>query len=241
MKYILSCATDKGPKNENQDNLAIWQEGLLVRKRMGVVGVADESMPFCLAVADGVTATKQASLASKLAIDCLTRLELNADPLEIITLGMNKANQVVSELDQQGACTLDFVIVKDDQCFYGNIGDSPIYLIRHQQIKQLAQMHTAAMMKMKLGMDDDISEHDEHVLTNYVGNEYVKGEAQMYTSSLKLESGDYLLICSDGVSGALGEDGILALVQEEHDAITLIKEAKKQAKDNISAIVLQVE
>lgn len=240
MKYIISCATDKGQKNENQDDLAIWQEGLLLRKRAGIVGVDEEQSLFCMAVADGVTATKQASIASKLALDRLMHLELTESPEEIITSGMNEANQKVSELDGQGACTLDFVVVKEERCFYGNIGDSPIYLIRQQAIKQLAQMHTAAMMKRKLGIDD-ISEHDEHVLTNYVGNEYVKGEAQMYASSLNLESGDYIVICSDGVSEALGEEGILALIQKDCDAISLIKEAKKQAKDNISAIVLQVK
>ena len=77
-------------------------------------------------------------------------------------------------------------------------------------------------------------------MTNNLGGDKPGLHVEMH--KLDLESGDVVLLCSDGLTEMVKDDRIAAILQEEHDprraCERLVAEANEQGgKDNITVIV----
>lgn len=94
----------------------------------------------------------------------------------------------------------------------GHVGDSRAYLLRGDSFKQLTTDHTLAQALIDAGVasrDDPASRSMRHVLTAAVGSlgEQIDPQVQR----MKLQTGDQLLLCTDGLTEAV-EDEIIAQV-----------------------------
>ena len=101
-----------------------------------------------------------------------------------------------------------------------------------------AEMVRRGMLKPR----EAASSRLRHVITNVLGGADPGVKVEMH--SLRLDPGDSLLLCSDGLCGMIDDDTIATILEEEADpadaCARLIAAANEQGgKDNITAIVVR--
>ncbi|MEM6458597.1 MAG: protein phosphatase 2C domain-containing protein [Planctomycetota bacterium] len=174
-------------------------------------------------------------------LDEATLLALLSDAAVAMNRHMYRHSQAVPALVGMG-CTLVAALVDARRVFYLHAGDSRLYLLRDDQLRQLTQDHTHTQQKLAAEPDtgDLIDAGERRLLTQYIG----KPEALEPTvASLPLRPGDRLLLCSDGVTDPVGDDAIHAILSdhaEPADATAALIAAANDAggPDNITAAVV---
>ncbi|MGZ8884837.1 MAG: PP2C family protein-serine/threonine phosphatase, partial [Halobacteriota archaeon] len=148
--------------------------------------------------------------------------------------------------------TLVAAVVYKDELFWRTAGDSRIYLYRGDQLSQLNIDHTYALELAqnqnanKMSLEDIANHPNDNALVSYLG----VGESIDFDQNkgpVKLQPGDVLLVCSDGVHNALNDAEIIEALQPS-DAMkaaqglqykTLDKQLINQ--DNLTAIILRLQ
>jgi len=186
---LFYCQTDLGLKREeNQDSVFI-------------------STRLCLAiVADGMGGAASGKKASEQAIVSIL-LELHAT-FSISQATLKDAIRVANSGIYDMACrnpddfgmgtTVVVCLIRDGIAYYANVGDSPLYLIRGEEIRQLTENHSLAP-------------EEPEVLTRALG---IEPDVEVDTGELTLENGDVLLLCSDGLTSQLTDSEILMVIEE---------------------------
>ena len=127
--------------------------------------------------------------------------------------------------------------------FLIHVGDSRAYLFRRGQLQQLTRDHTVAQALADAGhiKQDDVRRHPKrNTLTNYLGGH--RGKIKADVRWLRLEDGDRVLLCSDGLSDMV-EDAEIARSLAAHPdsdtaALDLIRLALENGgKDNVTVVV----
>jgi sulfur transfer complex TusBCD TusB component (DsrH family) len=128
-------------------------------------------------------------------------------------------------------CTLSVAAIEGDRLYGLSVGDSPVYLFRRGSLTRLTEPHSLAEGGM------------EHVLTRAVG---LEDKIDPHTFETALERGDQILLCTDGVSAALSEQHLAALLAREVSARSIVAAAndavvsRREFPDDASAVVLQI-
>lgn len=140
--------------------------------------------------------------------------------------------------------TLTFVLLDDPIALIGHVGDSRAYLIRDGAITQLTRDHSWVADRLRQGLlsPEEAKRHGwRNVLTNALGP---NPTVTLELSHLHVAPGDRLLVCSDGLSGVLGDAALLeaaTLSPAEAAVEALIGRAKARGSpDNITAALLVV-
>ena len=240
MRITAYYATDVGRHREiNEDNMFSGSTVHAVADGMGghVAGeVASERALQPVAELDGrdYDDAKSATEALRDAIVAANRnvlSEAHADP--------NLAGM---------GTTLTAVMVRDDSLHLAHVGDSRAYLLRNgEDINQLTTDHTLVEQLVQDGRlsRDEIARHPQRsVVTRAIGVEH-NVEVDTFPP-LVLQPGDQILLCSDGLTGPVGDDEIAALLTSESDgeaAVRRLIDAANDAggPDNITVVLLRVE
>jgi protein phosphatase len=135
----------------------------------------------------------------------------------------------------------------DDELYVVHVGDSRCYLMRGGELRQVTSDHTMAQEMVRLGYIQAAAALDNqwrHVITNVVGGS--EPGVQVEAHHLRLESGDCLLLCSDGLTEMLSDDAITAVLETEPDpkraCECLVAQANERGgRDNITVIVGRYE
>ena len=124
--------------------------------------------------------------------------------------------------------TLTLVVIEGDRLYGANVGDSRIYLLRKEQFTQLSDDHA---------MDE---EGMENVLTSAMGLEET---VSPYYFENNLQSGDQILLCSDGLYNELSQEQMADGMKM--GASFLVKKASKLHDDDLpddtTAVVLEIK
>ena len=141
--------------------------------------------------------------------------------------------------------TLVAALVNDRTLTVGSAGDSRCYMVRGGKLTQLTRDDSWVSAAWAEGIlsHDEIDRHPlRNVITKAVG---AKDNIEIETSEHKLEAGDVVLLCSDGLHGMLTDEQILALLEPlpgslEKTADVLIDAANEAGgKDNVSVVLLR--
>jgi len=120
--------------------------------------------------------------------------------------------------------TLSMVVIQGNRLYGANVGDSPIFLLRENELKKLSFDH--------------ILEKDSHILTQALG---LAPSVEPYFFENFIYPKDKILLASDGLTALLSEDEIKEKLLDAH---SLVKYASKKANDNLpddtSAVVIEV-
>ena len=229
--------------------------------------VIDEECSF-FAVCDGLGGQNAGEVASGLAAEVLAafmqrshrdkditwpygfaaRLTFDGNRLlTAIGLANKKVFRVAdSQPDYSGmGTTVVAAIVRGATLTVGWVGDSRLYLIRRGTIQPLSADHTWVNMAVREGTIslEEAEKHPwKHVLLKAVGG---RDSVEPDLVEAHLESGDLVLLCSDGLHGMLGlDEEILRQVTPagtlEEGARRLITAANEAGgKDNITVILLR--
>jgi len=143
--------------------------------------------------------------------------------------------------------TIVGVLVCDGRVAIGHVGDSRVYLWRNGALEQLTQDDSwaASILAQDPRMTPaDIARHPmRNVLTNVLG---AREQVDVHLVERDLESGDVLLLCSDGLHGVLGADALGALLAAHSDVDEAARELVEEAldagsHDNVTALVIRYE
>lgn len=219
----------------------------------------EERQSYLLCLADGMGGENGGEIAGQLAIDNLAaylvpQLVLNVSARQdraCLLAAFNAANTAVYkaachqvDLKNMGSTLIVALINKDGQTQIANIGDSRAYHWHEQELVKISNDHNYASQLLKAGEISQAAYQihpGRHMLTKAIGcAAYITPD--IFT--LQLESGDKLLLCSDGIHGYLSEAQIkLALNQgktAEASTRLLMQTANLQSKDNATVICLAV-
>jgi PPM family protein phosphatase len=238
-----------------------------VRKANEDAFLADETLSL-YAVADGMGGYEGSEIASRLVIDTLksfirasrhdagitwpfgfnTNLTFEANQLKS---AVQLANQEVRyraqrdpALDGMGS-TLIAVMLAGTHAVFANVGDSRLYLWRRGTITQLSEDDSWAAAMLRAGADREVVGRHEmrHVLTRAIGPSL---DFDLTVQTLDVQADDVLLLCSDGLYGPIGSDGIARVLAASGDDLDAAADALVGAAneaggpDNISAVLVRV-
>ena len=141
--------------------------------------------------------------------------------------------------------TLSMVLAKDNSIFIGHVGDSRIYLIRENEITRLTEDHSLVAELVKAGSikpEEAYNHPQKNVITRALGTEYT---IEPDVSQREIQSGDFILICTDGLSNVVYEEDMIYVVVNTSDlndaCDLLINKAKESGGfDNITAVAIQI-
>jgi serine/threonine protein phosphatase PrpC len=207
-------------------------------------------------VADGMGGHQGGQVASALATEVVREGFLGTDfcvPREILIHSFQRAHQAIldaarntEELEGMGT-TCCAAILKNGQLTLGSIGDSRLYLLRYGQARLLTEDHTLVNGLLKQGIltTEEARTHERrNVLTAALGAESSTIAGDFAEDPLPMQSGDTLLMCSDGLHGLVTEEEMesLAWQQPLTDACRrLISLAKERGgPDNITVQLLRI-
>jgi protein phosphatase len=142
--------------------------------------------------------------------------------------------------------TVVAALVEDDLLTFSGVGDSRIYLYADGKLQQITQDDSwvATVLAREPGMEDaaTLATHPmRHVLTNVLG---AREQMEMDVAERTIAPGERLLLCSDGLHGAL-DDATLQRVLRESATVTdaaeeLVRLAlDRDGSDNITALVVE--
>ncbi len=133
-----------------------------------------------------------------------------------------------------------------NKMFIGHVGDSRAYRVRDGQIAQMTRDHSLVndyLLAMPDLTDEQRGELPKNVITRALG---MQDNVTVDLQSDDVQAGDIYVLCSDGLSGMMRDEEILAVVLEEEDlevaCSTLIRMANEHGgEDNITAVVVRIE
>lgn len=209
-------------------------------------------------VCDGMGGAAAGQLASQVATDALE--DCFAAALPKLAQGQEhafllkcvaKANRAVydealkaPENKGMGTTTV-CVLVRDGVAHIVHVGDSRAYLCRQGQLIQLTKDHSMVQQLVESGQltSQEAAHHPQkNLITKALGVEpQVEGD---YTC-VPVRDGDLLLLCTDGLSGAVPDEQLLQILEHTPFFITprkLIERALQAGgQDNVTALLVGVE
>ena len=252
--------------NEDQffvTKVARSMETMLSSLPSGDVPERAEEVNYVMVVCDGMGGHAAGEVASRLAISALVSLALDVPDWilkkvdeegapEIERRARRVVEQVSSVLVERGredaalrgmGSTLTAVRSFGHDLLIVHVGDSRAYLFRAGHLLRLTKDHTYAQMLVdsgRLQASEVASSGVRHILTNALGGstEHVDVDVDF----LRLEDGDRLLLCSDGLTDLVDDDTItktLIETQTSDDACKALMQLALDGggRDNITVIV----
>ena len=203
-------------------------------------------------VADGMGGHNAGEVASALAAKTLHEfIEQAHDASEsIVAEALVLANDEVLSAAAGNATyegmgtTVVAACIKDGSLVFGNVGDSRIYLMRDGSLEQLTDDDSWVSRVLPadaIGTEEASRHPMRHVLTKVVG---LREDMEPSVGSSSFQSGDMLLLCSDGLHGVVNDDAIATLLARsgsvEEIAGELVEKALDSGStDNITAVVVR--
>jgi protein phosphatase len=212
-------------------------------------------------VADGMGGQQAGERASQLAVELIPRefkrrlpgAVDEKDLIRVVREGVAAANaEIVAQSNVHPdfanmGSTVCLVLFSAGRAFVTGIGDSRVYLLRSNEIKQLTKDHSLANALEEAGSisADEVETHRyKHILYLYLGTKDV-GEGPEEVKVVEYLPGDQFLLATDGLTGVVRDDVIADLLRNASDpqrgAQALVNRAlENQSKDNITCVVVQV-
>ena len=218
----------------------------------------DRNSLLCV-VCDGMGGAKSGNVASSLASDVFVQevkrswtASMDAEKVDQMLRGAVKlANFTVYDQSRQFAefsgmgTTLVAVLIHGKHATVVNVGDSRAYLVGRDGIRQLTTDHSLVQMMVQRGeLTPELARTypGKNFITRAIGTEAIV-ECDVFR--LNVERGDYLLLCSDGLSNMMDDQEILFEVahgiNKQHCCQRLLDIAKNRgAPDNVTSLLVLV-
>jgi protein phosphatase len=253
MRAIASGLTDVGlQRDHNEDSYAVLSEYDL------------------FIVADGMGGHRAGDIASRLATDSIAEFfrstsqedatwpfhfdtSLSEDENRLVT-GIRVANRRIFErsIRSRDCAGMGTTVVgalysrKKNRIFVGHVGDSRAYRVRNFAIQQLTRDHSLIndyLSAMPELTDEQRAELPKNVITRALG---MQDSVSVDLMSDEPQLGDVYLLCSDGLSGMLADEQILAIVLSTLDTdeickLLVAKANENGGEDNITVLVVRFE
>ena len=218
---------------------------------------------FC--VADGVGGLEAGDVASKMLLAVINKKYNNSGSLfwsklqtfffpherrVLLDKAIQRANAKIYVQKEDGgnnmATTLAGVHLSGKKAYVVHVGDCRVYVFRNDTLSQLTRDHSLVAELYLKGAISYAQVHDHpyrHVVTRAVGAKpYVTPSARL----VDVGRGDTVLICSDGLTNMVSDQGLMEQLREYRDDVeglgkVLVDQANQAGgRDNITLIALHL-
>ena len=206
-----------GDRSDNQD-------------RAAVVVAEDAAL---MLVFDGMGGHSDGARAAETGLKVVQELFVNTklpvfDPQGFLYMALSRAHDEVVRLGRDVAvdfrprATCAICLVQEGGAFWAHIGDSRIYQLRKGEVLSRSRDHSHVEVLIQEGA---ITEEEalDHPMRNFVEC-CIGGDAPVPDMSItgmqKLQSGDVLLACSDGLWSGLSDHDVAQLGQTQNQNLT---------------------
>jgi protein phosphatase len=206
-----------------------------------------------LVVADGMGGHRGGATASRLAGETVKAQYLGSETYDIsqaLREALARANaRIFSEAqanpDLRGmGTTTSALVVKNNQAWFAHVGDSRIYVVRGDDIRQITEDHSlvASMVREGLLTAKEAETHPRrNVLQRSMG---VSEDVEIDVSGpFDVLKDDVFILCSDGLHGLVKEPELkeIAALPIDQAATEYVKRAlARGAPDNVTVIVAKI-
>lgn len=143
---------------------------------------------------------------------------------ERVVGALREANRRVFETSRANpgtrgmGCTAEVVLIDGGQAVIGHVGDSRVYRMRRGKLIQLTKDHTLVSRLIEQGLLTE-KEAETHPRRSEL-SQAVGGRPEVYPDVLVLtvEPGDWLLVCSDGLSNQVPLEAMQTALRESKTA-----------------------
>lgn len=246
--YLQVCLiSDVGHKRENNEDsclLCAPDDPKLARHR-GVL----------IAVADGMGGASAGELASRLTLRQTTNaLYLGPNGLsspEALREAVERANLLVFEASEEDprlsgmGTTISALLLVGAWAYIAQVGDSRVYVSRKgTPLRQITEDHSLVAEQMRCGLitaEEARTHAMKNLITRAVG---IKENVKVDMFAMRLQPGDTVLICSDGLSNMVSDEHIERIIGQGDLSLAaqmLVSVALEAGgTDNITAALMRV-
>jgi serine/threonine protein phosphatase PrpC len=171
-------------------------------------------------VADGMGGLQNGKSISEITVDAFSSLFSDSsfdDPVEFLTdcvrRAENEADNYIQSQSAKGGSTVIAVLINNGGLYFASVGDSSLFMIRNGKVTLLNHYQNFAsvldsQVRQGLISREDADRHPMRSrITSFIG----MGDTPEIDTSKKpviLKRDDVLMLCSDGVTNALGDNAI---------------------------------
>ena len=223
---------------------------------------ANKKSKVMAVVCDGMGGMADGGRASRTAIEMMqqgfSRIERMPDVNipEFFRSGIVAIDRKVAALPKENGrgsgTTMVAVIAEDDELYWASVGDSRIYILRGNEIKQVTRDHNYLLRLQEMvasgqmTLEQAQAQKQKEALISFLGIGNVS-LMDINEQPFQLQIGDIVLLCSDGIPKTLSDDRIKAIIKSgtssmEEKARTLVMAAVREnthSQDNTSVAILQ--
>ena len=214
----IASLSDVGcQRKNNEDSFGYWEpESDAAFSRCGRLAV----------IADGMGGAEGGQYASRIAVDTVVEVYgdsgFEQDPHQRLVRAFSEANANVQYKALQNpvlygmGTTLTAFALVGTHLYYAHVGDSRLLLLRHDSLRQITHDHSlvARLVEQGLVRPEEAENHPQkHVLIAAIGvTESVAPDSSC--EPIAIQSGDVLLLCTDGLWGQVSNQEIASILAE---------------------------
>ncbi len=241
---IISALTDIG--NHRESNQDMYDCGIF------------ETGDSWVVVCDGMGGVSGGQIASELCVEKVSsaikrgyRANLSVKAAQNLLLSAIAAsNSIVHDKAQQepqyhgmGTTIVAAIIIKNIVVI-AHVGDSRAYILSGKTVKQITKDHSLVQLMIdngKITADEAKTHPDKNIITRAVG---VVNFVDVEFDVCDINSGEKLLVCTDGLSGSVSDEEMINIINEYSDssAEKLVEKALENgSRDNITVVVMSAQ
>ncbi|MBF0606648.1 MAG: protein phosphatase 2C domain-containing protein [Candidatus Magnetobacterium sp. LHC-1] len=249
LRIEYGIKTHMGGRSENQDN---WN-----------AVIDEQNGRYCFVVADGLGGHKGGQIASQIAVNTVTDCfaSINADNVSAeLTNAMQAAHNAIRQRsntddrlrNMQSTCVV--AVILGERMFWAYVGDSRIYVYRQGLPLYQSKDHSVVQLLLDMGEITAEAAKDHPDRNRVLKTLGMPDELRpaIHADGLTLQSGDYILLCTDGLWQYLTDSDMYNLhLRYANTSVQKITEAMvrdvaktaqrtKENYDNITAQLIMV-
>jgi protein phosphatase len=246
MKISITAASMTGCVRKNNEDMILVDKKFIRNDIHCTMVDIDRMDRYIVAVADGMGGHSCGEVASQVVLQNLSfffnDLPTNLKPgdfNEAICEWLNSINNIIASKGREESrfrgmgTTLVALLNYNHQFYWMNCGDSRLYRLHDQQLKQLTTDHS---LNNLVGIDEHSS-----ILTNCIGGGCKTSYIDMMLCTADVQPGDVFLLCSDGLTDMVKPDRLQQLMNEGADATRLCNAAiDAGGYDNVSVALVKI-
>lgn len=240
MKFRVSEYSLQGARSSNQDR----------------VSIVERDNALLMVLADGLGGHAGGHIASEIAAKWATqafrmiKAPIITRPSTFLTLTILQAhNNIVHYASQHKnlapRTTLVMCLVQDGFAYWAHVGDSRLYHFRNDKLLTRTLDHSAVETMRQKGLINE-EEMVSHPHKGHVTRCLGSSQKPIVTvgKETRLEMGDKILLCSDGIWEALSSDELVNYLNQDsldvgvEEMLHKAEDKMQKACDNISAIAM---
>jgi len=221
--------------------------GLVRTENQDSLGYAKVGENDLFVVCDGVSGLPNGALASKTAVESIISAfsrTSTGGPEAHLQSAMKKTQNTIMKTNPKPLGTTVVALYLDDSTAYvAWCGDSRIYHFRNNILHWMSRDHNILHDILNKGKSKGSMFMNPQALNRFFGREF---EVKSDYYSFSVEPGDYLLLCSDGLSNFLMESDIIHAITNHspQDASDLMEKKlltkEISAPDNFTWYIIQI-